>query len=346
MAVSLVGKRINQYYIEDLIAVGGMAQVYRARDMELDRRVAIKVIGIDARKEHVFTERLEREARTIAQLRHPNIVGIYHKGIYEDMPYLVIEYVDGPTLADVLHEMKLTNQPMEFHAALTITACVTSALDYAHALGVIHRDIKPSNIMIDQKGHVYLTDFGLALRMTEGTEGKAFGSPYYISPEQVSSSAEASPRSDLYSLGVVVYEMLAGRRPFEAKKPIELAVMHVNKFPSPPRKYNPALPPAIDGVLMRVLTKQPTQRYKSGADFQQALSDALNLPDMATPIYQPRYLPSAFTSKYSHRRAGETFVSATHLLSENGDSLYESDLTNPLRRDLTNDSTLPGDKTP
>lgn len=346
MTVSLVGKRVNQYMVEDLIAVGGMAQVYRARDMELDRRVAIKVIGVDARKESVFAERLEREARTIAQLRHPNIVGIHHKGTYEDMPYLVIEYVDGPTLADVLYEMKLTGQHMEYYAALTITACVTSALDYAHALGVIHRDIKPSNIMIDQKGHVYLTDFGLALRMTEGTEGKAFGSPYYISPEQVSSSAEASPRSDLYSLGVVVYEMLSGRRPFEAKKPIELAVMHVNKFPSPPRKYNPTLPPALDGVLMRVLTKMPNQRYKSGSDFQQALSEALEMPDMATPIYQPRYLPSAFTARFNRRhRAGETYVSATHLLNPGDAELYESDLTNPLR-DKLNDSTQPGDKTP
>ncbi|MBZ0305337.1 MAG: serine/threonine protein kinase [Anaerolineae bacterium] len=345
MGVSLVGKRINQYSVEELIAVGGMAQVYRARDLELDRRVAIKVIGVDARKEHVFTERLEREARTIAQLRQPNIVGIYHKGIYEDMPYLVIEYVDGPTLADVLHELKQQGQPMEYHAVLTITACVTSALDYAHALGVIHRDIKPSNIMIDQKGHVYLTDFGLALRMAEGTEGKAFGSPYYISPEQVSSSAEASARSDLYSLGVVVYEMLAGRRPFEAKKPIELAVMHVNKFPSPPRKYNPALPPAIDGVLMRVLTKMPAQRYKSGSEFQIALAESLGLPEMGAPIYQPRYLPTAFTSRYARRRSSETYVSATHLLKDGDNSLYESDLTNPLNHDHT-DSTHPGDKTP
>ncbi|HLA42899.1 MAG TPA: serine/threonine-protein kinase, partial [Aggregatilineales bacterium] len=219
---SLIGKTIGQYLVEELIASGGMAQVYRARDMELDRLVAIKLIGVDTRSEPVFAERLEREARTVAQLRHPNIVGIYHRGEYNDMSYLVIEFVNGPTLSQIMKGVFERGGRMDYAAILTITGSVTSALDYAHVRGVIHRDIKPSNIMADRSGNVYLTDFGLALRMVDGTEGKAFGSPHYIAPEQINSSADASPRSDLYSLGVVTYRMLTGRLPFEAKKPMHV----------------------------------------------------------------------------------------------------------------------------
>jgi len=314
---SLIGNKINNYLVEALIASGGMAQVYRARDIELDRPVAIKLIDLDAKREPVFAERLEREARTVAQLRHPNIVGIYHKGTYDDMTYLVIEYVNGPTLAQIMRAVFERGGRIDDHAVLAITGSVTSALDYAHLLGVIHRDIKPSNIMIDRNGNVYLTDFGLALRMVDGTEGKAFGSPHYISPEQINSSADASARSDLYSLGVVTYRMLTGRLPFEAKKPMHVVMMHLSDPVPPPSNINPALPPTVDAVLLRVLAKDPNERYETGADFQMALAKALDLPNLGTPTYQPRYLATTWVNiALDDGSADHTFASATHLLDD------------------------------
>jgi serine/threonine-protein kinase len=316
MADSLVGKMLNNYLVEDIIAKGGMAMVYRARDLELDRVVAIKLIGVDTIREPIFRERLEREARTVAQLRHPNIVGIYHRGTYDDMTYLVIEYVNGPTLASMLTSIFKRGGRMDEHAILTITASVTSALDYAHQRGVIHRDVKPSNIMADRNGMVYLTDFGLALRMLEGTEGKAFGSPHYISPEQVNSSADASPRSDLYSLGVVVYRMLTGRLPFESKKPMHVVMMHLSEPAPPPSTYNPALNSAVDAVLLRVLAKDPAQRYESGMDFQRALARALGFPEIGEPIYRPYFLATTWTSVGDSESSDSTYASATYLLED------------------------------
>jgi serine/threonine-protein kinase len=314
-AKDLIGVRINNYIVEDLIASGGMSQVYRARDVELDRLVAIKLIGIDSKREPVFAERLEREARTVAQLRHPNIVGIYHKGDYEDMTYLVIEYVNGPTLAQIMNAVSERGGRLDYAAILTITGSVVSALDYAHAHGVIHRDIKPSNVMADRNGTVYLTDFGLALRMVDGTEGKAFGSPHYISPEQINSSADVSPRSDLYSLGIVTYRLLTGRLPFEAKKPMHVVMMHLSDPVPVPSQINPALTPAVDKVMLKVLAKNPLDRYETGAQFQRALATALNLPALGEPIYQPRFLATTWTS-IKELEGDITFASATHLLED------------------------------
>lgn len=311
----LIGTTINNYVVEDLIASGGMARVYRARDVELDRLVAIKIIGIDTQREPVFAQRLEREARTVAQLRHPNIVGIYHKGTHQGLTYLVIEYVNGPTLAQIMKAVFERGARLDYRALLTITGSVTSALDYAHAMGVIHRDIKPSNIMADRNGMVYLTDFGLALRMVDGTEGKAFGSPHYIAPEQVSSSADVSPRTDLYSLAVVTFRLLTGRLPFEAKKPMHVVMMHLSEPAPLPSSINPALSSAVDAVLMRALAKQPSERYATCTDFQVALANALNLPDMGQATYQPRFLASTWT-RIKELEDDLTYASATHLLED------------------------------
>ena len=266
-------------------------------------------------REPVFAERLEREARTVAQLRHPNIVGIYHKGVYDEMTYLVIEYVNGPTLSQIIRTVFKQGGRMDYRALLTITSSVTSALDYAHARGVIHRDIKPSNIMSDRNGNVYLTDFGLALRMVDGTEGKAFGSPYYIAPEQVNNSADASPRSDLYSLGVVIFRLLTGRLPFESRKPMHVVMMHISEPAPPASEYNPALPKEVDSVLLKVLAKKPEERYEAGADLQRALAHALGLDDMGEPIYQPRFLASTWTRILENDNE-PTYASATHLLED------------------------------
>lgn len=323
MADPLIGKTVNNYYVEALIARGGMAQVYRARDTELDRTVAIKLIRIDTKNEPVYAERLHREARTVAQLRHPNIVGIYHKGEVDDYTYLAIEYVNGPTVSSIMKAVFERGARMDDRAILTITGSVTSALDYAHSLGVIHRDVKPSNIMVDRAGMVYITDFGLALRMVDGTEGKAFGSPYYIAPEQINSSADASPRSDFYSLGIVTYRMLTGRLPFESKKPMHVVMMHLNQPPPPPSEHNPVLNKAVDAVFAKILAKDPGDRYHTGADFQAALAKALDMPEFMTPHYQPRFLASTWTRIKEGEDDGDTFASATHLLEEIDSGLRE-----------------------
>ncbi len=313
---SLIGQTIGHYKVEELIATGGMSQVYRARDPELDRTVAIKIIGIDTTREPVFAERLNREARTIAQLRHPNIVGIYHKGEHDGLSYLVIEYVNGPTLSAILKAVQDRGGQLDYRAALAIVGSVCSALDYAHALGVVHRDIKPSNIMADRNGMVYLTDFGLALRLVDGTEGKAFGSPYYIAPEQVNSSADASPRSDIYALGIVTFRMLTGQLPFMAKKPMQVVMKHLREPPPPPSALNPALSPAVDKVLTRALAKDPQQRYWHASDFQKALANSLGMPDMGKPTYQPTFLATTWTTIGDNEAEGDTFASATHLLED------------------------------
>jgi serine/threonine-protein kinase len=242
-------------------------------------------------------------------------VGIYHKGVFDEMTYLVIEYVNGPTLSQIIRMVFKQGGRMDYRALLTITSSVTSALDYAHARGVIHRDIKPSNIMSDRNGNVFLTDFGLALRMVDGTEGKAFGSPYYIAPEQVNNSADASPRSDLYSLGVVIFRLLTGRLPFESRKPMHVVMMHISEPAPPVSEYNLALPKAVDSVLLKCLAKKPEERYHTGAELQRALATSLGLEDMAEPIYQPRFLASTWT-RILDKDTEPTYASATHLLED------------------------------
>lgn len=313
---TLIGKQVDNYKVESLIARGGMAQVYRARDLVLDRTAALKLIGIDTRREPVFAQRLDREARTIAQLRHPNIVGIYHKGLYDGMTYLAIEYIDGPTLSILMRSVFERGGRLDSSAILTITSSVTAALDYAHQLGVIHRDIKPSNIMLDRRGMIYLTDFGLALRMVEGTEGKAFGSPYYIAPEQINSSANVTPQSDIYALGVVAFRMLTGQLPFYAKKPMQVVMMHLSQPAPLASSINPALPPAVDAVLARALSKNPQERQSSGHDFQMALARALGLPELGRPMYQPRYLATTWTHIDMVDDQEGTYAAATYLLDD------------------------------
>jgi len=323
---TIIGSTIFNYRVEALIAKGGMSQVYKARDLELDRLVAIKLIGIDTVSEPVFAQRLAREARTVASLRHPNIVQIHHKGEIDDMTYLVIEYVNGPTLAQILQSVFKQGGRLDYHAILTITGSITSALDYAHARGVIHRDIKPSNIMVDMNGMVYLTDFGLALRMIEGTEGKAFGSPHYISPEQINSSASVTARSDIYSLGVLTFRMLTGKLPFYSKKAMQVVMMHISSPVPDATEYNPALSPQVNDVLQRAMAKDPSQRYETCDAFQKDLATALGIDHLGEPMYQPRFLNSTWTRVHFTSGVGEsTFAEATHLLDEFINSVEQDD---------------------
>ncbi|MEP7289474.1 MAG: serine/threonine-protein kinase [Chloroflexota bacterium] len=277
MADPLIGKQLGDYNIQELLGRGGMARVYKGFDERLQRFAAVKVINSDfaTADQAEYTERFRREARSIARLHHPNIVGVFQFGEFEGSYYMAMVFVEGKDLRQILKEYAENGQRMPSQDVMNIIRGIGSALDYAHSRGVIHRDIKPSNIMLDAENRAILTDFGLALNAQEGTLGDTFGSAHYIAPEQAVSSAKAVPQSDLYSLGVVLYEMLAGKVPFDDPSAMSVALKHLNDAPPPPRLFNPELSLAVEKVILKLLDKDANQRYASGALLTQALEHAL-----------------------------------------------------------------------
>jgi serine/threonine protein kinase len=270
-----LNRNIEEYKVEALLGAGGMARVYRGMDTRLKRYVAIKVIDFSHQHDPSYVTRFEREAQMIAQLSHPNVVPLYRYGEIDGFLYMVMQYIDGSDLYSVLSGYKIDEEFMEPEDVLHIISDMCQALDYVHAKGVIHRDIKPSNILLDKEGRAYLSDFGLALSTDVGTLGEIFGSPQYISPEQAVSSAKAEARSDLYSLGVILYEIFTGRLPFEDKDPIEQAMKHINQPVPPPSSLRPEITPQVEAVILKVLAKNPEDRYPDGAALYKALSAAL-----------------------------------------------------------------------
>jgi serine/threonine protein kinase len=276
----LIGKQLGDYTIQRLLGRGGMSRVYQGYDENLDRLAAVKVISGDfvTTTEEEYTRRFQSEARAIARLRHPNIVGVYQFGRTEGIYYMAQVFLEGKDLRSLLKEYADRNQRIPPDEVLRIIRDVGSALDYAHEQGVIHRDIKPSNIMLEKKtGRAILMDFGLALSVQEGTMGDTFGSAHYIAPEQAVSSAKSVPQSDLYSLGIVLYEMLAGRVPFDDPSVMSVALKHLNELPPPPTMYNPDLPPAVEAVIMRVLDKDPKRRHATGQELTEDLVRAFHI---------------------------------------------------------------------
>lgn len=270
-----LNRNIEEYKVEALLGAGGMARVYRGLDTRLKRYVAIKVIDFSHQHDPSYVTRFEREAQMIAQLSHPNVVPLYRYGEIDGFLYMVMQYIDGCDLHTVLSGYKNDEEFMEPEDVLHIIGDMCQALDYVHSKGVIHRDIKPSNILLDKEGRAYLSDFGLALNTDVGTLGEIFGSPQYISPEQAVSSAKAEARSDLYSLGVILYQIFTGRLPFEDTDPIEQAMKHINQPVPPLRSLQPEISPQVEGVILKVLAKNPEDRYPNGAALFKALSEAL-----------------------------------------------------------------------
>jgi serine/threonine protein kinase len=273
----IIGKKLGDYTIQELLGRGGMARVYKGYDQALDRYAAVKVITsefVATADEAEYKARFQREARAIARLRHANIVGIYQFGDLEGLYYMAMVFLDGVDLRVELKHYHDRDQRMPFEQILKMAREVASALDYAHTQGVIHRDIKPSNIMMTSTGAT-LTDFGLALTMAEGTMGDTFGSAHYIAPEQAISSAKAVPQSDLYSLGVVLYEAFAGKVPFDDPSVMSVALKHLNEPPPPPTLFNPTLPKELEKVLFKALNKDPKDRYHTGRELVEALEKAL-----------------------------------------------------------------------
>ncbi|MBV8258695.1 MAG: Stk1 family PASTA domain-containing Ser/Thr kinase [Actinobacteria bacterium] len=250
----------GRYRILRKLGAGGMANVYLAEDQELGRRVAIKILNDRHANDEQFVERFRREAKNAAALSHPNIVSIYDRGEAEGTYYIAMEYLDGRSLKELI----LSRGPAPVNVAVEYARQILSALRFAHRHGIVHRDIKPHNVLVDNEGRVKVTDFGIARagtsQMTEA--GSIVGTAQYLSPEQARGT-DVDPRSDLYSLGVVLYELLTGETPFEGDTPVEIAMKHLSTTPEPPSSHRPDIPRELDWVVMRALAKDPDERYQS-----------------------------------------------------------------------------------
>jgi eukaryotic-like serine/threonine-protein kinase len=279
---SLIGKQLGDYTIQSLLEQGGMARVYRGYDPKLDRYAAVKVIEpnlIASDDEEEYRQRFQREARAIAKLNHPNVVGVYQFGQVGISYYMAMVFVDGDDLRNILKAHNRQRQLLPHAKILRIARDIAGSLDYSHEQGVIHRDVKPSNIMVTGEGRAVLTDFGLALSAQEGTIGNTFGSVHYIAPEQAVSSAQAVPQSDLYSLGIVLYEMLTGRVPFEDVSAMSVALKHISDPPPLPSVLNPRISPQVEEVIIKALDKDPRKRYLTGRAFVLALESSFAMDD-------------------------------------------------------------------
>ena len=286
-------QEVGPYRIVSQIGRGGMATVFKAYHAALDRYVAIKVPVASFQANPEVLARFKREVKIIAKLDHPNIIPIYDVNEFEGTPYLVMRFVEGRTLREFLTQYK---KPVSLTTIMTIMRAVTSALAFAHQKQVLHRDVKPSNIMLGNDGNVYLMDFGLARIVAEAdatlSKDIVLGTPYYISPEQ----AKGEPldeRTDLYSLGVVLYELLTGRVPFTGESPSIVVYHHIASPPPPPSLLNPNVSPAMEQVVLKALAKDRNQRFASASEMMQALvqvvqSEAETPPPQAVPITTPQ----------------------------------------------------------
>ncbi len=287
----LIGQQLDEYRLEALLGRGGMARVYRGLDIRLGRYAAIKVIDIPLQTTSEYMVRFEREAQAIAKLEHPHIVRLYHSGEAQGLLYMAMQYIEGADLGSVLQTYRDDDEFIEPEETSRIIRQVCQALDYAHAQGVIHRDIKPSNILLDKQGQVYLTDFGLALLTEIGTRGEIVGSPHYNAPEQAISSAKVVPQSDLYSVGIILYEMFTGQLPFDAETSLDIAMLHMSDPPPPPRELRPEISPQLENVILKTLAKEPGERYPNGAALADTLDQALAHLEMKVPTPTATTLP-------------------------------------------------------
>ncbi|MEI8132997.1 MAG: protein kinase [Leptolinea sp.] len=268
----------NRYQLLQTLGSGGTAVVYRARDLMLERQVAIKVLRPDFSKDDTFRERFRQEARAAANISHPNIVTVHDFGLDNDRLFIVMEYVPGTDLKSMLRQ----HGPFSLDEAIPVILQACAGLGYAHRSGIVHCDVKPHNMLVTPEGQLKVTDFGIARALAgihpDEKSDVVWGSPQYFSPEQASGAAP-SPASDVYSLGVVLYEMLTGRLPLNADTASELARMHRDEPPVPIRKINPNLPASLERILLKVLSKEPAARYRSADQFGQVLSGFSHSPE-------------------------------------------------------------------
>jgi beta-lactam-binding protein with PASTA domain len=261
----------SRYRILRRIGSGGMADVYCAEDTHLGRRVALKVLHRRFAQDEEFVERFRREAKSVAGLSHPNVVGVFDRGDHDGTYYIAMEHLPGRTLKEIVE----VEAPLPQERAIELAEQILHGAGYAHRHGVIHRDFKPHNVIVDDEGHPKVTDFGIARAgASEMTEtGSIMGTAQYLSPEQAQGHG-VSAASDLYSIGVMLYEMLAGRLPFEGDSAVSIALKHLSEPPPPLSQFRPDVHPALEAVVMAALAKDPAQRWQSAEDFAQGLEAA------------------------------------------------------------------------
>src|SRR5438552_2230447 len=277
----------GRYELDGIVGRGGMAERFRARDIGLDRVVAVKPLREELARDQTFQARFRREAKPAASLNHQSVVAVYDTG--EDdthgshIPYIVMEYVDGRTLRDLLRD----DRRLLPERALEITDGVLRALDYSHRNGIVHRDIKPGNVMLTRTGEVKVMDFGIARAVSDAQAtmtqtAQVIGTAQYLSPEQARGE-RVDARSDLYSTGCLLYELLTGRPPFLGDSPVAIAYQHVRENPVPPSQLDPEIPAWADSIVLRAMAKDPADRYQSAADMRTDIQRALSGVPVAAP---------------------------------------------------------------
>lgn len=280
----MIGKRINgRYKVSDMIGGGGMANVYLAHDMILDRDVAVKMLRLDLTNDEEFIHRFHREAQSATSLTHPNIVNIYDVGEEKDLYYIVMEYVNGQTLKQYIQQ----NSPLRVEESVGIMRQLTSAIAHAHHNNIIHRDIKPHNILVDQNGKVKITDFGIAMALSATSitqTNSVLGSVHYLSPEQARGGM-ANKKSDIYSLGIVMFELLTGRLPFSGESAISIALKHLQSETPSVRRWNPSIPQSVENIVLIATAKDPFNRYNIVEEMEEDLRTALS-PER---LHEPKF---------------------------------------------------------
>jgi serine/threonine protein kinase len=273
---------MNRYQIEQPIASGGMAVIYKAKDRWLERTVAVKILRKNYSIDPAFRQRFHHEAKAAANLSHPNIVTIFDFGIDADSLFIVMEYIPGTDLKTMIK----SNQRFSVAEAVPLIVQACAGIGYAHRSGLIHCDVKPQNLLVTPDGRLKVTDFGIARALAtiqpDEKNDIVWGSPQYFSPEQAAGSAP-SPASDVYSLGVILYEMLTGRLPFTASDPLELVRMHRDAVPLPPHHLVPDIPNNLEQIILKVLSKEPSARYRTADQFGQVLANMVLMENDQTP---------------------------------------------------------------
>ncbi len=327
----LIGRRLSgRYKILEVIGGGGMANVYLARDVILERDVAIKILRLDFSNDEELIKRFRREAHSATSLAHPNIVSIYDVGEEDDIYYIVMEYVPGKTLKQYIQK----HAPLDPKEALDIISQLTSAISHAHQNHIVHRDIKPHNILIDLDGTVKVTDFGIAVALSSTTitqTNSVLGSVHYLSPEQARGGMSTN-KSDIYSLGIVLFELLTGRVPFDGESAVSIALKHLQTETPSPKRWNPSIPQSVENIILKATAKDTLHRYESVEAMEE---------DIKTALHPDRSNEARFTIPED-----DEITKAIPIIRNEKSALGNETLVRPQQKSVDGDSKNQGNKSP